>query len=1424
MNLQSSSLGSGLPSHLPGLFYQLHWLPDGSFQFLQISDNCQALLGIEASALQDNPLPFISKLDPGELESFYYSLTDASQSGQEWSWEGKLQLPQGAFQWIQMVAHPEPQADGSVIWDGLLVSRTMNHQDCNSGRLSQSFLVHIINSISDPIFIKDREHRWVLLNDAFCQLMGRDRQELLGKSDVDFFPPAEAEEFWAKDELVFTTEVPNENEECFTDVQDVIHYISTKKTVFADHQGQKFLSGIIRDITGRKRMEDQLRARDRILDGVANATNALLTMSDYHQAITAALRSLGTAVDADRTYIFQYHLHPETQVPLISQRWEWVQNGVAAEIDNPELQNVPFREILPRWEEYLTRGEPIVGLVRTFPASEREILEPQGIQSILVMPIEIDGEFWGFIGFDDCHSDRPWDSNERGILKAAVGSIGGAIARHQVTKELYESKRLLQLVVDNIPQMIAWKDTSGTFLGCNRQLADAAGMGSPENIVGKTDYDMPWTQEQAEWYRQCDRRVLESGQAELGIIEPQLQANGNQVWLETNKIPLRDPAGQIFAVLATVEDITERQQGELALRESEEKFRSLYENTSDAVMLLDEQGFVDCNQATLTIFGCQSKDEFCGKHPSEFSPPQQPDGQNSADLAAEYIVTAMVQGSCRFDWVHARLDGRTFPAEVLLTSVPIGDRTFLQAIVRDITERKQAELVLQQMNERLEEKVEKRTALLRDAIDRMRSEVQERAQAQEQLQASLKELSDFRYALDQGAIVAITDRVGMLTEVNDRFCEMSGYSREELLGQNNRLLNSGYHSRQFFHELWSTIGSGRVWRGEICNQRKNGDHYWVDCTIVPFMDENHHPVRYLAIQFDITSRKVAETEIISTRRFLESVLNNLPVAIVAKEAAELRFALWNPAAEAMIGYTAVEALGKTYHDLFPKEQADFFVAKDREVLANGQVIDISEEPFTTSGGELRYLHTKKAVIPDAFGNPQYVLAIAEDITDQKRATAALQQSQQRLSLMVQQTPLAVIEWNTKFRITAWNPAAERIFGYTAEEAIGQSFTLIVTDAAKPLVDEIFAELIQQTGGTRSVNENVTKSGETIICEWYNTPLVATAGETIGMASLVMDITDRKQAEMALIQSESELRQQTEELEEAMRELQRTQMQLVQSEKMSSLGQLVAGVAHEINNPVNFIYGNLNHANTYIQDLMGLLNLYAEHYPDPVAAVQEEIETIDLEFLLEDLPKLLNSMKVGADRIQKIVASLRVFSRMDEAEMKQVDLHEGIDSTLMILQNRIKAKPDRVAVEIIKQYGEIPPIECYAGALNQVFMNILSNAIDALEDAIAEGLITTPEIYIQTELLDSQQVLIQISDNGPGIPESMQQRLFDPFFTTKPVGKGTGMGLSISHQIVTEKHQGTLACLSQPGQGATFAITLPMQQTEPALSSHSYSAS
>ena len=332
------------------------------------------------------------------------------------------------------------------------------------------------------------------------------------------------------------------------------------------------------------------------------------------------------------------------------------------------------------------------------------------------------------------------------------------------------------------------------------------------------------------------------------------------------------------------------------------------------------------------------------------------------------------------------------------------------------------------------------------------------------------------------------------------------------------------------------------------------------------------------------------------------------------------------------------------------------------------------------------------------------------------------------------------------------------------------------------------------------------------------------------------------------QLEQRVHDRTIELSDALKKLQNTQAQLVQTEKMSSLGQMVAGVAHEINNPVSFIYGNISPAYDYIDGLTELIHLYQLHYPDPHPIIQEHIEAMDLEFVQQDLWQLLDSMKEGSNRIREIVKSLRVFSRLDESEFKDVDLHSGLDSTLMLLRNRLKHANHNDGVQVIKEYGEIPLVNCYPGQLNQVFMNILSNAIDALElnheksefsrdeykhnsanrisnpssSASTQAINSTDKdalnssedrIEIYTQAIDSDWALIKITDNGPGLPDDVKEKLFDPFFTTKPIGKGTGLGLSVSYQIIVERHGGKLWCESIKGKGTTFNIQIPIHQEQ-----------
>jgi PAS domain S-box-containing protein len=321
------------------------------------------------------------------------------------------------------------------------------------------------------------------------------------------------------------------------------------------------------------------------------------------------------------------------------------------------------------------------------------------------------------------------------------------------------------------------------------------------------------------------------------------------------------------------------------------------------------------------------------------------------------------------------------------------------------------------------------------------------------------------------------------------------------------------------------------------------------------------------------------------------------------------------------------------------------------------------------------------------------------------------------------------------------------------------------------------------------------------------PIIGEDGNIREWIGACADIDDRKRAENDLIQK-------SEELAQALKDLQSTQLQMVQSEKMASLGNLVAGIAHEINNPIGFLNGSINNARDYVQDLLGHLALYQEHHPNAASPIQDNAEDIDLEFLSIDLPKLLDSMKGATDRIRSISTSLRTFSRADTEHKVRANLHEGINSALLILKYRLKADEHRPTIQVTQDYGDLPLVECFPGQLNQVFMNILANAIDVFDEAaqqssFADLEVNPQKVTIQTALVEQNLVEIRIRDNGKGMSEGVKARIFDHLFTTKGVGKGTGLGLAIARQIVVEKHGGSLEVQSELGQGTEFCIRLPM---------------
>jgi two-component system, NtrC family, sensor kinase len=954
-------------------------------------------------------------------------------------------------------------------------------------------------------------------NPAAERIFGFRKDEVMGRSSLDLIVLEEDREFvrqTIKDLIHHGTGNCSSNQNITKDGRIIL--CEWYNTPLIDEAGQVIgLVSMAQDITEREQIATTLRQTQKELETRVEERTAELQQSEAsYRAILTAIPDLILRIKRDGTYLDFIPAHnflvcgkPETGMNI-------------RETLPPDLAQLRMHYV----EQALQTGEPQVYEHR---------IELNGRMHTEEIRIVVSGtdEVMGIVRNI---SDRKRDEADR----------------KQAENKLKASQQILQLVIDNIPQKIFWKDIDCVFLGCNQGFADDVGFPTPKELVGKTDYALPLPKEQIDGYRADDLRIMSSGVAELHVTKPHQMANGRMILIDWSKIPLCDDQGNVVGILGAYEDITERKRAEASLQETlkqteyqSELLRTVLDTSPDWIFVKDHQfRYLMVNQSFSNALG-KTPEMVLGKDDL---------GLGCAEALVYGDLTQGIQG-------FHRIDQRVIQGEVFYD--PCFPLTTSDGILRIFETKK---------------------VPLRDA---------------------------------QG-------------------------------------------------EIFGVLGISR----------------------------------------DVTDRHHAEQKLKASQEFLDSILDGIPDPIFVKDA-QHRWVLANRAFCEMLGVEREALIGKSDYDVSQKEHADVFWAQDDIVLST-ETETMNEEYHSDITGNLRFISTKKICFRDVDGN--------------------------------------------KFIV-----------------------------------------------GT------------------------------------IRDMSDRKASEEALRQSEAQLRQQTQDLELTLQELQQAQSQLIQSEKMSSLGQLVAGVSHEINNPVGFIYGNLKHATLYTQDLLRLMQLYREQYPEPLPAIQELSQKIELEYLVDDLPKLLNSMKVGADRIQEIVRSLRIFSRMDEAEMKTVDIHEGIDSTLMILQNRLKAQGNRPAIAITKSYGDLPLVECYAGQLNQVFMNILGNGIDALEESMQneqwmqknlqqveqtresadEELEPLLELCICTALINSEWMRIRIKDNGTGIPEAVRQKLFNPFFTTKPVGKGTGMGLSISYQIITEKHGGSLICLSTVGQGAEFVIEIPVRQPE-----------
>ncbi|MEB3830901.1 PAS domain S-box protein [Phormidium sp. CCY1219] len=708
-------------------------------------------------------------------------------------------------------------------------------------------------------------------------------------------------------------------------------------------------------------------------------------------------------------------------------------------------------------------------------------------------------------------------------------------------------------------------------------------------------------------------------------------------------------------------------------------------------------------------------------------------------------------------------------------------------------------------------------------------------------------------------ILVVDDRAGVIS-YNSHFVQLWQIPESVLQTQGDRVLRewmlAGLKNPQEFLTKVEYF-DGHPW--EISHDEiELKDGRICDRYTAPLISLDGNTYGRIWVFRDITQAKSSQNKLRHSEQLYRTLAQNFPQGAVILFDRNLRYTIADGKGLADVGIEANRIIGKTIWEIFDRATCEALEPVYRAALA-GETHQF-EMPYEDRVYEVQVLPVKNDRAEIFAG-----MVVTHEITERKKAESALRQGRDKLEELVKERTAKLEETNERLKgeiiervrtqaefdrifnlsldmlivadtdgyFKQVNPAVEKILGYSREEVLSIPFIELIHPDDRAATEAEFRQQIEQgSPAIKFENRYRCKDGSYRWLAWNSVPLVS-EGLLYGVAR---DITENKAAEVALRNSEAREREKAERLAQILLELKQTQAQLLHSEKLSSLGQMVAGIAHEINNPVNFIYGNLSHIREYIQDLLGLLELYLEEYPSPAPSIREAMEAMDFEFMMEDLPNLLESMKMGSDRIREIVFNLRNFSRMDEAEMKPTDIHKGIESTLMILQNRLKARPDSPGIQVVKEFGELPMVSCYSGQLNQVFMNILANAIDALDEynrhRSRDEINANPSIIkIRTTVTCSRwekreapgevsfrdedphefYAVISIADNGPGIVPEIGDKLFEPFFTTKPVGKGTGLGLAISYKIIVDKHGGHLWCKSEPGKGVEFCIEIPIRQ-------------
>ena len=1272
--------------------------------FIDASPASQRLLGYKPEELADRSIYDFFHPDDRETAIKLYQTTLNTPGNHRG--EYRLGHQQGDYMWMEITLRAIRDPNTKTIEEIVVILRDINLR--KKTELEQQnpleIFPKILNKIETPIFVKDEEHRWVVLNDAFCEFIGKPREQLIGKSDYDFFPPEQAEIFWQKNQAIFDTGISKTTEEKFIDFKGNQQIICTQKSLLEDRNGQKFLFGIINNIT-------QLVS----LEQVAQIGSWQFDIGTGKITWTKELFRIFGLDPLQREPTYQEYLeilHPDDRGFFNKAVTEGITEGKPYEFD--------FRifRLDGSLRYVFAKGQPIFN-------AECKVIELFGIA--------------------------------QDITERKQGEIDRA-----------EKEAIYRAIAQNIPNgwVMLFDENLRFTLTEGRDLLNV-GL-SKEYLEGKTLAEA-FTPEISQRFTPIFRAALAG---ESTVVEQEYAHLIYQVWT----VPVKNEAGEIIAGLWMSQNINEPKNLQLALERQSEFLNSFIRTSPSGIAIIDREfRHVLVNESLALLNGISVADNL-GKTLREV----RPDISNDIELVCQHIFDT---GSSIINTeisTQSPLDSseRNF----LFSAFPIGDLTGVPVsvgfLVTEITEIKQTRKALEETQKFLE-KITATIPNILSVYDReQHCNIYANRELYSELGYSVKEIEEMGSGI-----------LEKLMHPED-FAAYGDYSQQLQAGQDGEIFEFEYRLRD-----------------------RDGFWRWILSRDTVFLrDSNGQPVQLLDSATDITEAKIAQEAL----RLSEERLQ------MAVEGGALGIWDWNistgqtyfsPQWKSILGYEdwEIENNYESWERLLHPEDISRAVAAIKDYLENRTYLYEIEFRMLSKSGEWKWISAHaKAFEWDKKGIPLRMIGTHKDVTQRKESEEDLRDRENFLGSIydgVEHTIFVVdITPEGDFRYKGLNHAGERMLGIAADKFCGKTPEDIFSQDAVCVRANYQRALQAEIPITYEECLQLEK-GE-IWCLTTLSPQRDFSAKNYRIIGTIYNITERKNFERRLQESEGREREKTTHLKQAIKELKRTQAQLIHNEKMVSLGQLVAGIAHEINNPVSFIYGNLIHAKEYAKDFLNLVDLYQQYYPLSPEEIQDELDAIDFAFVSDDFMKLLTSMEEGATRIRDIVLSLRNFSRLDESERKAVDLHEGIDSTLLILQHRLKAVGHKPAITVIKEYGKLPLVDCYASQLNQVFMNILCNAIDAVEMNIfpSEKHTISPTIRISTELRENDKIYIKISDNGAGIPEEFKPRIFDPFFTTKPVGSGTGLGLSISWSIV-EKHRGSLQCFSEEGLGTEFVITL-----------------